>query len=577
MSLPNPVSEISQLIKNRGWYLCRGQRYMDEDRELKMVCTHCQEYNEQHLWQKEEWLYTFEMSPWKIRQGYRCPSCVERLPWLRGQHYTDIVKSRGGVPVGPNQIQCQDGHTFDLGLSELEQGDWCPQCQLTQKNRSINPDMSKNAKYYDIPTSQIRAMSSQDQSNTLLVVILCARYEEAKQTRRVFEHNGIEIHEKTRDGRLYHSATMYDSEHHAIQIEFYSIEQMGSLAAATSASEIITARKPYWLWMTGVCAGHPGKVRLGDVVIAQRTLDICAGKAGTAEFLHGGSRYEINPNLNNFIESLREKLELHSLWKTLVPEQRRLSQRYKTHQILKILYQHRSHYQNTERRYSSWIQYVLSFFIRANASRFGMLRSEILTSLRETDVLCDEEECSNLLNKLSIRNQSGATVQVYNENHINKYYLDDQGYVEIGRVLNNSAEFLRPDPTSPSVIRGTLGTDLSTVRADLDTEKWVALAKEVADRDLVALEMEAHGLYHATDAINNSDNQEDRPIVQTILVKGVSDLADPDKDDQFQTYGKQVSAAFVYMFLREYGYIAARKLGLRNLTSANFGVELKKK
>ena len=517
------------------------------------------------------------MSPWKIRQGYRCPSCVERVASVRGQHYTDIVKSRGGVPIGPSQIQCRDRHIFDLSLLKLEQGDWCPQCASTPKNRSTNSNISKNPKSFETPTLPITAMSSQEEPDALLAVILCARYEEVRQTRKVFEHNGIKIDEKARDGKLYHSATMYDAEHHAIRIEFHSIEQMGSLAAATSALQIIMARKPYWLLMTGVCAGHPGKTQLGDLVIAQRTLDIRAGKAGTAEFLHGGSRYEINSNLNNFIESLREGLESHDLWKILVPEQRPVTQRYKTHQILKILYEHRSHCQDMERRHSSWIHYILSFLIRANASRFGMSGPEVLMSLRETGVLCDEEECSNLLKKLSIRSQSGATVQVSNENHINKYYLDDQRYVEIGRLLNNNPEFIRLDPKSPSVIRGTLGTDLSTVRADLNREKWLALAKEVADRDLVALEMEAHGLYHATNVINNSDHQQDRPIVQTILVKGVSDLADPDKDDQFQTYSKQVSAAFVYRFLRDYGYKAARKLGLRNLTSANFDVELKKK
>jgi nucleoside phosphorylase len=561
---------IRDLSTDRGWHLCKDQR--DENYKLKIVCTGCQDYNDKHLWEDEEWEYTFKMSPWRIRQGYRCPSCVKRSSRVRGQHYTDIVKSRGGVPVGPNQVRCQDGHVFNLRLSKLEEGDWCPFCKSTPKNRSINPEILENPKYHDTSNSDTIAMSDSD-VDAILVIIICARYDEAEQTRKVFEHNGIIVRETTQDARLYHSSTMFDVKNRQINIEFHSIDKMGSVATATSALQMMITRRPSWLFMTGVCAGHPGKTHLGDVVIAQKTLDICAGKAGTNEFLHGGTRYEINPNLNNFIESIREKLQRDNLWKSLVPNQRPVSQRYKTDLMLKILYQHRRHCEDTERHHSSWIQYLLSFFVGSNPSRFGIPPLDILTCLNNHDVLCDDEEYSNLLHKLS--RDLGVSVQQYNYNHIDKYYLNDQQYTDIGRLINN-AKLAKPDPTSPSVIKGTLGTDLSTVRADLDTEKWVALAKEVADRDLLAIEMEAHGLYHATQAINDSDHQQTRPIVQTILVKGVSDLADPDKDDQFHTYGKQVSAVFVYMFLKEYGNTAARKLELGVSRSTNSRTELKK-
>jgi hypothetical protein len=42
-------------------------------------------------------------------------------------------------------------------------------------------------------------------------------------------------------------------------------------------------------------------------------------------------------------------------------------------------------------------------------------------------------------------------------------------------------------------------------------------------------------------------------------MKGVSDVGDPEKDDQFHDYGKQISGAFMYEFLRKYGYQMADK------------------
>ena len=105
----------------------------------------------------------------------------------------------------------------------------------------------------------------------------------------------------------------------------------------------------------------------------------------------------------------------------------------------------------------------------------------------------------------------------------------------------------------PQIHQGTCLTDLSAVRSDINEEKWLSLPREIAQRKIYGLEMEGVGLYQAVQKYNQNTSSK----VKVLLAKGVSDLA-YGKNDGYHKYAKQVSAAFIYHFIRTRTFAARR-------------------
>jgi hypothetical protein len=162
----------------------------------------------------------------------------------------------------------------------------------------------------------------------------------------------------------------------------------------------------------------------------------------------------------------------------------------------------------------------------------------------ERGILESKEECQEILQTLVSKTPPEIT-----KSDSNSYYLDGSQLLQVERLIRDST-FPREDTKEPQVHCGTLLTDVSAVRADLNQGKWSEYATELGARDLYGLDMEGIGLYQAIETINRNRN----PKIKVILVKGVSDLAGPDKDDQFHVYGKQASALFICKFVQRYGY-----------------------
>jgi hypothetical protein len=72
-------------------------------------------------------------------------------------------------------------------------------------------------------------------------------------------------------------------------------------------------------------------------------------------------------------------------------------------------------------------------------------------------------------------------------------------------------------------------------------------------RNTVALDIEATTFYRIVAEF---------PGVRALLVKGVSDYADQDKNDAYHDYASAVSAAYILSFVKEY-LTSDRILGLR--------------
>jgi hypothetical protein len=297
--------------------------------------------------------------------------------------------------------------------------------------------------------------------------------------------------------------------------------------------------------MTGVCAGNPNKVHLGDLLIAERVFDLRQGKALVGQTLGDLSIPTINTRLADPILRTAKSIEVQKDgWKKLIPVHRPVSPRYKKEILCKILYDHSTQYKSIP------VQESISDLLTEG---YSMHLSQIETQT-QGQMFWNQGECATLLIALS----QGATPRITYSNRSHKYYLDPTQYNEISNLLGRGV-YPQPDPLQPQTHLGVIATDVSTVRADLSKKDWEEMSRMYNQRNLIGLEMEGYGLYETVKSYNETHHEYGRPQTQVILMKGVSDVGDPEKDDQFHDYGKQISGAFMYEFLRKYGYQMADK------------------
>lgn len=98
-------------------------------------------------------------------------------------------------------------------------------------------------------------------------------------------------------------------------------------------------------------------------------------------------------------------------------------------------------------------------------------------------------------------------------------------------------EHTQPDAGLPAVHIASLAT-LVTVRSDNPFEEICQLV-----RNTVGLDMEAVAFYRAV---------ADFPGTRALLVKGVSDFADGQKNDEYHPYASAVSAVYMLRFIQEF-------------------------
>ena len=376
------------------------------------------------------------------------------------------------------------------------------------------------------------------------VTILCAKFDEAEQLRQTFSHLGSRFQDLCHHNIVYDHLDLTDPQGHRLDLDLYSGDQGGSVMTSEIATRILQESKPHWLLMTGVCAGNPHRVKLGDLVIADRVYDLNSGKAIVDQTLPEIHAPEINPHLRNPILKTLSEIEDKKEWGQLIKVARPVSPRYKKEVLRSILYQQRT--QQLERTGNPILMELRP------GDKYGLGLREIQKQI-PSPTSCPLKECANLLQKMS---RGPEPLITYCDQSF-KYYLQDQQYRQISD-LNGRGEFPEPDPSDPATHLAVMATDVSRVRADLSAEAWQEM-EEKRDRNLSGLEMEGYGLYEAVHKYNGINYEDNRPKVQVLLIKGVSDVGDPEKDDQFHKYGKQISAAFVYKFLIKYGYRLADK------------------
>lgn len=274
----------------------------------------------------------------------------------------------------------------------------------------------------------------------------------------------------------------------------------GAGHAGAVATRLVKELRPRCLAMCGICAGRRGEVSLGDVIVADRVFRYDAGKLKAFRNAAGQRVEEVLFDLTTYQLDPRWQLAFDDFAKSWLPTwtaPRPLSLDRQVTWLLDSLY-----------------------------------RAESNGGPGPLDDPQRNHDCPDWRRVLERAQLRGFL----------RRYPKELALSERGRKLITRLRLEHPDtlPAVPGLaIRlGPLGTGEKVV---VDSEIFSALEK--VERKLLGLEMEAQaiGLVAELERVNFM-----------IVVKGVQDFADPDKDDSFRGYAARAAAEFLLAFLRQY-------------------------
>jgi nucleoside phosphorylase len=411
----------------------------------------------------------------------------------------------------------------------------------------------------DIHQSSVQPTSPPPSPRPLHVAILCATAQECREARGVFSRGALSaghgpMVQKVFEGAAYHSVSLVDEMKAELVVDLFSWDVMGSLKAQHFTERVLDREVDCrWLFMTGVCAGNPLKgVHPGDVLVARRVMDLTQGKVDGAGFHPQIKAFDISDNLSGFIEltfdSLRERLSEDAQLQGLIQCARPISLRQRKAELEEQLYRlQRSNDSQTDQDQDTRPPSPgVGTHPTPPRGAVGVTKQQLAAALpwlsSEPDVL------KALLNQCE-----PSVTRTFAQDNTSLYRLSSAAFTRLDRLYKDDEPLTEMDPATPGFHFGPVGTDPSRIRANISPQDFEQMSLDVADRTLLGLEMEGTGVYAAVAQRRELHGRGPH----CILVKGVSDLANADKDDRFHVYGKQLSAAFVYQFLVQHGSQAA--------------------
>ena len=273
---------------------------------------------------------------------------------------------------------------------------------------------------------------------------------------------------------------------------------MGGDFASNIATRLVHELKPHCLAMVGICAGWRGEVFLGDVIIAERVFRYDTGKLKAfredtvrkEEVFYDIRTYNLDPRWIQKAEYFPKD------WIDTIEAKRPLTYDYQ----------------------ESWLLYALDTFETG--------RGEKPLELEERKTCCPD--WTDVLKRLEDKGliEIGEEVQ-----------LTERGRIWIAEHKTRYPDGIPPDPDKPKSYIAPIATG-SQVKED--PELFPTIAHHV--RKVLGAEMEAAAI-GAVAEIENVDS--------CIIVKGVSDYADHEKDDHFRFYAIEASYRFLMAFLTE--------------------------
>lgn len=277
---------------------------------------------------------------------------------------------------------------------------------------------------------------------------------------------------------------------------------MGGVATTAVAQRYFDLLQPRCLAMCGVCAGRRGEVNLGDVIVADRAWSYNFG-ASTTIYIDEKPRegfqadittYQVPAYWKQEIASFQPDPEEASGWMSLRPIPYELQLNW----ILARLYAKESPADHPDRR----------------------------------------EHCPDYSRVLERHEKLPEAERLFDE-HVE---LTEKGARYIERLIRRHPDGL-PRQGQFKVHMGVIGTGDQVVR---DERIFERLAEH--ERKVIGLEMEAA-------AIGALAHVRDVPF---LVMKGVMDHADPEKNDNFKKFAARASAECLLAFLRAHLFTPAQ-------------------
>ena len=277
---------------------------------------------------------------------------------------------------------------------------------------------------------------------------------------------------------------------------------MGGDFASNLATRLVNELKPFCLAMAGICAGWRDEVFLGDVIIAERVFryDIgklkafLKGKEKTEEVFHDIRTYNLNPLW------VQKAQDFPSDWIEKINKKNPRPKSYNYQEL--------------------WLLYKLD--------EFEIVRGKYPLKLEKEE---REKHCPNWPKVLK-RLENKELIKINEE-----LKLTDKGKKFISQVKIRNPDGIPPDPEKPKSHVAPMGTGSKVVE---DPELFPTISRYM--RKVRAVEMEAAAIGTVAEIEN---------VESCIIVKGVSDYGDHDKDDQFRNYAIEGSYRFLMEFLKE--------------------------
>lgn len=269
---------------------------------------------------------------------------------------------------------------------------------------------------------------------------------------------------------------------------------MGMVAAANAAIPLMEKYQPRCIAMSGVCAGRPNKVELGDVIVADRLWTYDAGKLVREKDDEGKEVERFQGDVLTF--------NLPADWK-------HRAERFPIDPAWKWLADRPVPYLEQER----WV--------------LGLALENTLTPQHaERKTRCpDWKDVIQRLWDRGMLTRNALTLTPKGKKHIESDLL------------------LHPDgfgERKPFAVHvGPVGTGNKVVE---DPSIWGRLSE--SERKVLGLEMEACAIGAIAHAAQVGRN------VRAIVMKGVMDVANPERDDRYKRFAARASAEVLLRFLR---------------------------
>jgi nucleoside phosphorylase len=287
--------------------------------------------------------------------------------------------------------------------------------------------------------------------------------------------------------------TYNDALHCSVREDSYGIRwalaqpvDMGVEATATLASDLVARLRPRCLAMVGVCAGCPGKTRLGDVVVASRLF-----------------RYDVGKLRRGIVEGKPTEDVFHDI------QTYNLDSRW---------------YREIDRFEWDWSSHSFHFpRPKPMAEQEAWLLAQIgsdgstVSVLEERDEYCPD--WTAVVDRLLEREWIVRRGQ--------KLFRTKEGDDELDALRVRYPNALPREVPHPDVHLAPMATGSKVIE---DSSLFATIHKYV--RKALAVDMEASAIGHIA---------EHAKVEHSIVVKGVQDFATPEKDDRYREYAAEAA------------------------------------